>query len=168
MDGSTHLDTRRRRCASFNSPLQPDILVCSAIGSEGIDLHRHCADIIHDDLPWNPAKLEQRIGRLDRVISLADPARNVHLTVGNPFLANDYEEYQYDIVFSRTQKFEILLGTPDFQKASIDEELYDKAEEGVKESGAAAAGQTDEVMRALPEPLNRYLEVDLTVFHGPV
>lgn len=168
MDGSTHPDTRRRLCASFNSSLLPDILVCSAIGSEGIDLHRHCADIIHHDLPWNPAKLEQRIGRLDRVNSLADPARNVRLTVGIPFLANDYEKYQYDVVFSRAQKFEILLGTPDFQKASVDEELYDEAEEGVKESEDAAAGQTDEVMRALPEPLIRFLKVDLTVARGSV
>ncbi|MFZ3288017.1 MAG: helicase-related protein [Telluria sp.] len=166
MDGHTNPDTRRRLCASFNSPLLPDILVCSAIGSEGIDLHRHCADIIHHDLPWNPAKLEQRIGRLDRVNSLADAARNVRLTVGIPFLANDYEKYQYDVVFSRAQKFEILLGTPDFQKASIDEELYGEGEESIKESKDAAAGEAGEVMRALPEPLIRFLKVDLAVAGG--
>lgn len=163
MDGRTNPATRRRLCASFNSPLLPDILVCSAIGSEGIDLHRHCADIIHHDLPWNPAKLEQRIGRLDRVNSLADPARNVRLTVGIPFLANDYEKYQYDVVFSRAQKFEILLGTPDFQKVGIDEELYDEEEESIRESEDIAAGQAGELMRALPEPLIRFLKVDLTV-----
>lgn len=166
MDGYTNPDTRRRLCASFNSPLLPDILVCSAIGSEGIDLHRHCADIIHHDLPWNPAKLEQRIGRLDRVNSLADAARKVRLTVGIPFLANDYEKYQYDVVFSRAQKFEILLGTPDFQQASIDEERYDEGEESIKESEDAAAAQTGEVMRALPESLIRFLKVDLTAAVG--
>ncbi|MHA1250961.1 MAG: DEAD/DEAH box helicase [Candidatus Helarchaeota archaeon] len=41
------------------------ILVLSDIGAEGIDL-QFCNCLINYDLPWNPMKLEQRIGRLDR------------------------------------------------------------------------------------------------------
>ncbi|MHA1747072.1 MAG: DEAD/DEAH box helicase [Promethearchaeota archaeon] len=41
------------------------ILVLSNIGAEGIDL-QYCNCLINYDLPWNPMKLEQRIGRLDR------------------------------------------------------------------------------------------------------
>ncbi len=41
------------------------ILVLSEIGAEGIDL-QFCNCLINYDLPWNPMKLEQRIGRLDR------------------------------------------------------------------------------------------------------
>ncbi|MBA7516002.1 RNA polymerase-associated protein RapA [subsurface metagenome] len=44
---------------------QIDILILSEIGAEGIDL-QFCNCLINYDLPWNPMKLEQRIGRLDR------------------------------------------------------------------------------------------------------
>ncbi|MGI6416862.1 MAG: helicase-related protein [Thermoguttaceae bacterium] len=33
----------------------------------GIDLHRHCRHVVHFDLAWNPAVLEQRTGRADRI-----------------------------------------------------------------------------------------------------
>lgn len=166
LDGNTNPETRVRLCASFNSPLLPEILICSAIGSEGIDLHRHCADIIHHDLPWNPAKLEQRIGRLDRVNSLADPRKNVLINIGIPFLANNYEKYQYDVVFSRAQKFAVLLGTPEFDGRDIEEEVYegDAEVESVRESADAEAGRENELMRALPESIIRFLKVNLAVF----
>lgn len=165
MSGQIGNELRVKLCASFNSPLLPDILVCSAIGSEGIDLHRHCANIIHHDLPWNPAKLEQRIGRLDRVNSLADPDRDIRIHIGIPFLANNYEKYQYDVVFSRAQKFEVLLGTPDFDASDIDEEVYqDGALSGtIRESDDAAESQGAGVMAALPETLVQFLKIDLTV-----
>jgi superfamily II DNA or RNA helicase len=44
----------------------PSILLSSEIGSEGIDL-QFCRVLINYDLPWNPMKIEQRIGRLDRL-----------------------------------------------------------------------------------------------------
>jgi hypothetical protein len=163
LSGAVGNDLRAKLCASFNSPLLPDILVCSAIGSEGIDLHRHCADIIHHDLPWNPAKLEQRIGRLDRVNSLADPAKGTRIHIGIPFLANNYEKYQYDVVFSRAQKFEVLLGTPDFNASDIDEEVYEDGAGAVRESEDADAIPTGGGMPPLPEPIIQFLKVDLAV-----
>jgi superfamily II DNA or RNA helicase len=44
----------------------PNILISSEVGAEGIDL-QFCHIIINYDLPWNPMKLEQRIGRVDRI-----------------------------------------------------------------------------------------------------
>jgi len=60
LSGAVDAATRNSRCAASNSPLLPGILVCTSIGSEGIDLHLYCDDVIHHDLPWNHAKLEQR------------------------------------------------------------------------------------------------------------
>jgi predicted transcriptional regulator len=165
LSGATGNELRARLCASFNSPLLPDILVCSAIGSEGIDLHRDCADIIIHDLPWNPAKLEQRIGRLDRVNSLADPSRNIRIRIGIPYLANNYEQFQYDVVFSRAQTFEVLLGTPNFGDGDIDEEVYGEgaAVEAVREGEDGDAPPQAAVMPALPEPMIEFLKMDLAV-----
>ena len=40
-------------------------MLSSEIGSEGLDL-QFCKTLINYDLPWNPMKVEQRIGRVDR------------------------------------------------------------------------------------------------------
>ena len=129
LHGDVKPETRISRCAAFNSPLLPDILVCTAIGSEGIDLHLNCDEIIHHDLPWNPARFEQRTGRIDRVGSLgermyqADPQQH-RLDIGVPFLAFDYDEFRFKTLHSRAQKFEVLLGQPEFT-TDVDERLDD-------------------------------------------
>ncbi len=41
-------------------------LVSTEAAGEGIDLQRHCHCLIHVDLPWNPMRLHQRVGRVDR------------------------------------------------------------------------------------------------------
>jgi len=41
-------------------------MISTEAGGEGINLHRSCRHLINYDLPWNPMRLQQRIGRLDR------------------------------------------------------------------------------------------------------
>ena len=42
------------------------ILLATDAASEGIDLQNHCSRLIHYEIPWNPNRLEQRNGRIDR------------------------------------------------------------------------------------------------------
>ena len=42
------------------------ILIASSVGQEGIDLQTYCRHVVHFDLEWNPARMEQREGRVDR------------------------------------------------------------------------------------------------------
>lgn len=42
------------------------ILLATDAASEGADFQRHCRNLIHYDIPWNPIRLEQRNGRIDR------------------------------------------------------------------------------------------------------
>ncbi len=44
------------------------ILVATDAAREGVNLQGHCADLFHLDIPWNPARLEQRNGRIDRTL----------------------------------------------------------------------------------------------------
>ncbi|MGO9833387.1 MAG: DISARM system SNF2-like helicase DrmD [Polyangiaceae bacterium] len=56
---------------AFNSPPETDplrILVATDAAREGVNLQGHCADLIHFDIPWNPARMEQRNGRIDRTL----------------------------------------------------------------------------------------------------
>lgn len=56
-------------------------LISTEAGGEGIDLQEHCHSLVHVDLPWNPMRLHQRVGRLNRygqkeqveVITLRNP-----------------------------------------------------------------------------------------------
>lgn len=67
--GSTQPNERERIKARFNA--DPDqeplrILLCTDAAREGINLQHRCYDLFHFDLPWNPSRLEQRNGRIDR------------------------------------------------------------------------------------------------------
>ena len=44
------------------------ILLATDAAREGINLQAHCYDLFHFDLPWNPARIEQRNGRIDRTL----------------------------------------------------------------------------------------------------
>lgn len=50
--------------APSDSPVR--ILLATDAASEGIDLQNHCCRLIHYEIPWNPNRLEQRNGRIDR------------------------------------------------------------------------------------------------------
>lgn len=67
--GATPLDRREELKRRFNADPANDplrILLCTDAAREGINLQARCHDLIHFDLPWNPARLEQRNGRIDR------------------------------------------------------------------------------------------------------
>ena len=48
------------------------ILIATDAAREGLNLQRHCQDLFHFDLPWNPSRLDQRNGRIDRKLQPAD------------------------------------------------------------------------------------------------
>ena len=54
---------------AFNTPPAEHpirILICTDAAREGLNLQAHCWNLFHFDVPWNPARLEQRNGRIDR------------------------------------------------------------------------------------------------------
>jgi superfamily II DNA or RNA helicase len=64
LNGSLRLDERRAVQQAFADDAQ--VLVSTDAGGEGLNL-QFCHVIVNYDLPWNPMKLEQRIGRVDRI-----------------------------------------------------------------------------------------------------
>jgi superfamily II DNA or RNA helicase len=72
--GATSTDRREELKRRFNADPATDplrILICTDAAREGINLQARCHDLIHIDLPWNPARLEQRNGRIDRKLQLS-------------------------------------------------------------------------------------------------
>lgn len=62
------------------------VLVSTDSLAEGLNLHRRCRDLIHVDLPYNPNRLEQRNGRIDRYGQQAEPV------IRYLYLAGTFEE----------------------------------------------------------------------------
>ena len=160
--GDVKADRRIVLCAAFNSPLAPDILICTSIGSEGIDLHKECAEVIHHDLPWNPARLEQRIGRIDRVGRLAESKEQL-VRVGVPFQEQSYERFQHTVLLARAQRFEVLLGKPDFDLSALEEEDLSSEDGNMVALKMDADATSDTPPPCLPEELVQWLSVDLSL-----
>lgn len=63
---SRSLTERRETAADRFNGGQVRFLVSTEAGGEGIDLQESCHTLIHVDIPWNPMRLHQRVGRLNR------------------------------------------------------------------------------------------------------
>lgn len=143
-------ESREKLREAFNTPLYPMVLIANEVMQEGLDLHKQCRRVVHHDLTWNPAQIEQRIGRIDRLGSLTDRLRSrkteakleVKLDVVYPVIRSTIDARMYGVVKNREKWLEFLLGAaPRFEEfAGLDEDG-----EGV----------------ALPERLRRELSVDL-------
>lgn len=137
-------ESRERLREAFNTPLYPMVLVANEVMQEGLDLHKHCRRIVHHDLVWNPAQVEQRIGRIDRLGSLINRLRkndsDVTLDILYPVIRGSIDERLYRTVKRREKWLEFLLGAqPDFSEYSF----------------------TDEEPPPLPEKLGADLAIDL-------
>jgi superfamily II DNA or RNA helicase len=80
------------------------VLISSEVASEGVDL-QFCRVLINYDLPWNPMKVEQRIGRIDRIGQKAEK-----ITVWNLFYADTVDARIYRRLHERLHIFEYALG----------------------------------------------------------
>jgi ERCC4-related helicase len=58
--------TKKNAAEEFNTG-QVRFLVSTEAGGEGIDLHNNCHTLVHVDMPWNPMRMHQRVGRLLRI-----------------------------------------------------------------------------------------------------
>ncbi len=64
INGSMGLDEKLKSITMFNESAK--FMVSTEAGGEGINLHESCHVMVNYDLPWNPSRLVQRIGRLYR------------------------------------------------------------------------------------------------------
>ena len=81
-----------------------DILLSSEVGSEGLDM-QFCNVVINYDLPWNPMRVEQRIGRIDRIGQKYD-----QLHIFNLCIKNSIEDRIYNRLYEKLDIFERSIG----------------------------------------------------------
>jgi superfamily II DNA or RNA helicase len=76
IEGSTPTDDREYIRSQFTAdPSEEDVrvLLATDAAGEGIDLQTHCHRLVNFDIPFNPSRLEQRIGRIDRYGQIEEP-----------------------------------------------------------------------------------------------
>ena len=94
IDGSVKDDARYELRKQFELPKEDenaiDILLFTEVGSEGLD-YQFCDMMINYDLPWNPMRIEQRIGRIDRRGQKSEVVNIYNVITNNTVDADIYE-----------------------------------------------------------------------------
>ncbi|GEL77348.1 DEAD/DEAH box helicase [Tenuibacillus multivorans] len=104
------------------------VLIATDAGGEGLNL-QFCNHMIHYDLPWNPMKLEQRIGRIHRFGQTKDV--NIYYTV----LRNTIDQRILDLLYDKLDLFKDVIGELDQILSQLGiQNLEDEIEEIVRDS----------------------------------
>ena len=116
------VELRRR----FEAPLQEsdtiDVLLFSEIGCEGLD-YQFCDCIVNYDLPWNPMRVEQRIGRIDRVGQKSET-----VAIANMITPGTVDADIYERCLVRIGVFNSALGASEEILGDITREIRDISE----------------------------------------
>jgi hypothetical protein len=115
LNGSMDMDERRKVQADFAGKAR--ILVSTDAGGEGLNL-QFCHVVVNYDIPWNPMRLEQRIGRVDRI-------GQKHAVRALNFALEDTVEYRVREVLEK--KLEVILEEFGVDKAG---DVLDSAQAG--------------------------------------
>jgi SNF2 family DNA or RNA helicase len=91
------------------------VLLSTEVGSEGLNL-QFCRRIVNFDLPWNPMRIEQRIGRVHRI------GQDHPVDVVNLCLAGTIEERILSILDERINLFELVVGEVEMILGYLDDE----------------------------------------------
>lgn len=97
-------ETKQEVIQRFSDSRESRVLLSSEVASEGVDL-QFCRVVVNYDLPWNPMKVEQRIGRIDRIGQRAET-----ISILNLGHAGTIDERIFQRLLNRLGIFERALG----------------------------------------------------------
>jgi superfamily II DNA or RNA helicase len=102
--GGVPMEERLELISRFKNDSATQVLLSSEVGAEGIDL-QFSRFLVNYDLPWNPMKVEQRIGRLDRLGQKAEK-----ITIINFAIRDTIEERILERLYLRIGIFRHSIG----------------------------------------------------------
>jgi hypothetical protein len=102
--GGMSRQERGKALKRFEENSRCRVLLSSEVGSEGIDL-QFCRVLINYDLPWNPMRVEQRIGRIDRLGQTAEK-----ISIINFYCQDSIEDRILERLYERIRIFEESIG----------------------------------------------------------
>ncbi|MCB0058601.1 MAG: DEAD/DEAH box helicase, partial [Caldilineaceae bacterium] len=102
--GPIKREDRYQAINDFRTSSGPQVLLTSEVGAEGLDF-QFCSTMVNYDLPWNPMRVEQRIGRLDRYGQKSELIEIFNLVIGDSI-----EDRIFYRLYDRIQIFERSVG----------------------------------------------------------
>jgi superfamily II DNA or RNA helicase len=138
IDGLTAGARRKEIQRRFNTDPARDplrILLATDAAREGLNFQAHCADLFHFDLPWNPGRIEQRNGRIDRKLQPAAEVR-CHYFV----LPQRVEDRVLEVLIKKTETIKRELGS---LSKVIDDDIERRLGQGIRHRDA------DQLARAI-------------------
>lgn len=123
MTGETKDDDREFLLKEFKESKDNNILICTDIFSYGVNI-QEASYLINIDLPWNPAVLKQRIGRLHR-IGQKNPVNVINLVTKDTI-----EENVFNIILKKVKMFDEIISVN--EKSVVDlikKEIHKRREE---------------------------------------
>ncbi len=133
IDGLTSGPRRNAIQRRFNKDPAEDplrILLATDAAREGLNFQAHCTDLFHFDLPWNPGRIEQRNGRIDRKLQPA-PEVTCHYFV----LPQRAEDRVLEVLVRKTETIKRELGS---LSQVIDDDVERRLRDGIRHRDAAA------------------------------
>ena len=150
--GKTDDDERERlrNCfrLPYDDPAAIDILLSSEVGFEGLD-YEFCDCLVNYDIPWNPMKIEQRIGRIDRFGQQSEK-----VNIYNFITPETVEERVIFRCFERLDIFRNTVGDNEEILANLTKELEKITYETAlspKQAEERALQMSDNVLRKVEE-----------------
>ena len=131
IDGHVRGSRRKEIQRRFNTDPAKDplrILLATDAAREGLNFQAHCTDLFHFDLPWNPGRIEQRNGRIDRKLQPADEVR-CHYFV----LPQRTEDHVLEVLVRKTETIKKELGG---LSKVIDDDIERMLRVGIRHSDA--------------------------------
>ena len=131
IDGLTSSARRKEIQRRFNTDPTKDplrILLATDAAREGLNFQAHCTDLFHFDLPWNPGRIEQRNGRIDRKLQPAPEVR-CHYFV----LPQRAEDRVLEVLVRKTETIKRELGS---LSKVIDDDIERRLRGGIRHRDA--------------------------------
>jgi superfamily II DNA or RNA helicase len=131
IDGLTSGARRKEIQRRFNTdparePLR--ILLATDAAREGLNFQAHCTDLFHFDLPWNPGRIEQRNGRIDRKLQPAEEVRCHYFA-----LRQRTEDRVLEVLVRKTETIKRELGS---LSKVIDDDIERRLSQGIRHRDA--------------------------------
>ena len=130
--GQLNAVDKDRAVDRFRNGSGPQILISTEAGGEGRNF-QFCHYLVNYDLPWNPMRVEQRIGRVDRI------GQENAISIFNLYSKDTIEERVLEVLEDRIQVFQETVGGLDAILGETENDIQKIMRQAVEQRGQALA-----------------------------
>ena len=139
---------------------EADILLCTDAAAEGLNF-QFCGALVNYDMPWNPMRVEQRIGRIDRL-----GQEHRHIRIVNLHYEGTVEADVYRALRDRINLFETVIGRLQPILARLPQTIADAVLSGAESKDAERANIVEMVEREARQTMDGGFDIDTMLDEG--